>query len=105
MEIGENMTYEELKDIEEAEVEFDSDASEVNEGVCEECGERLVKIVENRSVLDGAITFHIIKLKCVKCGKEYLDLNQAEKYDFILALEKALKEKKSLEALSRKIEN
>lgn len=99
MEIGENMTFEELKNKEEVKVDFDSSASEVNEGICVECGEKLIKIVENRSIPDGAITFHIIKLRCLKCGKEYLDLHQAEKYDFLFSLENAIKQKRLLFSL------
>lgn len=95
------MSFEELEKLKEAEIEIDSTAFEVNEGRCKACSGRLIKIVENRSVLDGAITFHIIKLKCLTCGKEYLDLDQAEKYDFLLLLEKATKQ--PLNILSRKI--
>lgn len=97
------MSVEELEKFREEKLEMDSGAFEVNEGVCKDCGGRLIKIVETRSVLDGAITFHIIKLKCLKCGKEYLDLDQAEKYDFLLILEKAIKQKQPLEVLSKSI--
>ena len=103
MEEEESNSFEELKDMDEVEMEFDSGASEVNEGVCKECGERLVKVVENRNLLNGAITFHIIKLRCEKCGKEYLDLGQAEKYDFLITLEKAIKAK-ALRTLAERIE-
>ena len=96
-----NMSLEELRKLREEKLEIERDAFEVNEGICKDCNEKLVKIVENRNVLDGSITFHIIKLKCMKCGKEYLDLDQAEKYDFLLTLEKAVKQ--PLESLSKKI--
>ena len=101
MEEAEDMTLEELEKLEEADIEIDEDASEVNEGVCQECNGKLIKVVENRSILDGAITFHIIKLRCSQCRKEYLDLDQAEKYDFALVLEKAVKQ--PLDKLSRRI--
>ena len=97
----ENLSIEELENLEEVSLDIDEEAFEVNEGVCKECGGKLIKIVENRSILDGTITFHIIKLKCQNCGKEYLDLDQAEKYDFALLLEKAVKQ--PLDKLSRKI--
>ena len=103
MEEGENMSFEELNKLEEEKVEFGKEISEVNECVCKDCDEKLVKIVENRSLLDGTITFHIIKLKCMKCGKEYLDLDQAEKYDFLFTLEKAIKSQQALKVLARKI--
>ena len=101
MEATEDMTIDELEKLQEVDVNMDKDAFEVNDGVCKECNEKLVKIVQNKSILDGAITFHIIKLKCPKCGKEYLDLDQAEKYDFTLILEKAVKQ--PLDKLSRRI--
>lgn len=83
-------------------IEINEKAFEVNEGICRKCNEKLIKIVENKSLIDGTITFHIIKLKCPKCEKKYLDLDQAEKYDFFLTLEGASK-KESLEKLTKKI--
>ena len=103
MEEGEDLSFEELNNLKEEKIELTSVNFEVNEGLCKDCGEKLIKIVENRSLLDGAITFHIIKLKCPNCGKEYLDLEQAEKYDFLLTLEKAIKQKKALTLLAKKI--
>ena len=104
MEEGKDMSFEKLSGLEEAELEFDSRAFEVTEGICKDCGEKLTKVVENKNILDGAITFHIIKLRCLRCGKEYLDLDQAEKYDFLLALSNAIKNKKALDFLAKKIE-
>ncbi len=101
MENEENIYLEEIEKLEEAKLEIEEDAFEVNEGICKDCNEKLIKVVENRSILDGTITFHIIKLKCQKCGKEYLDLDQAEKYDFALLLEKATQQPLSI--LSKKI--
>ena len=97
----EDLSLEELKELEEESFDLDKNAFEVNDGICKDCGGRLIKIVENRNILDGAITFHIIKLKCQNCGKEYLDLNQAEKYDFALLLERAVRQ--PLDKLSRRI--
>jgi len=96
------MSIEELKTMKEEVLEINKEAFEVNEGICKDCNVKLLKIVENRSIFGGAISFHIIKLKCPKCGKEYLDLDQAEKYDFLLTLEKVSKEK-SLDILTKKI--
>lgn len=97
----EKMSLMELEKLKEIKIELDKTAFEVNNGICKKCKNKLVKIVENRNVLDGSMTFHIIKLRCEKCGKEYLDLDQAEKYDLLLALEKAMKQ--PLETLSEKI--
>jgi uncharacterized protein with PIN domain len=98
-----DMTVEELEKLEEEELEVDSSAFDVSEGVCKDCGEKLVRVVEDRNLLDGAITFHIVKLKCEKCGKEYLDLEQSDKYDFLLSLEKAVKGSKGLKVLAERL--
>ncbi len=95
------MSLMELEKLKEVKIRIDKTAFEVNEGICKKCREKLAKIVENKSILDGSMTFHIIKLKCLKCRKEYLDLDQAEKYDFLLTLEKAMNQ--PLENLSEKI--
>jgi len=102
MEEGEDLSFDELNQLEEARIDFDGETSGVNGGSCE-CGGELVKIVENRDFLEGSISFHIIKLKCDSCGKEYLDLNQADKYDFLLTLERAIKNKIALKVLAKKI--
>jgi len=94
--IEENMSYEELKKLQEENIEIDEDSFEVNNGVC--CNEKMIKIVDNRNLFEGALTFHIIKLKCSMCGKEYMDLDQAEKYDLLLKLEK-----QPIEILTKKI--
>ncbi len=101
MENEEDASLEEIEKFKEVELEIDKDAFEVNEGTCQDCNEKLIKMVENRSILNGTISFHIIKLRCPKCGKEYLDLDQAEKYDFALLLEKATQQPISI--LTRKI--
>ena len=96
------MSLEELKQLQEEKFEVAEDASTVNEGICKECHEKMIKIVENRSIFNGALTFHVIKLKCQQCGKEYLDLDQAETYDLFLTLEKMSKEN-PLEIIAKKI--
>src|SRR3989344_6344185 len=104
MEEGENIGYEELENLKEESLELGENVFEVNEGNCSNCDEKLVKVVENKSLLNGMLTFHIIKLRCLNCGKEYLDLEQAEKYDFFLLLERELKKKYALQTLSRKLQ-
>lgn len=75
--------FEEVKDF-----EIDGDSLKVSEGICPECNMKMDKVIENRNLFDGALTFHIIKYRCQKCNKEYMDLKQAEKYDFYLSLKK-----------------
>ena len=96
-----DFNIEDLENFEESKIEFESKSNEVNDGKCMSCNEKLVKVLENRNLLNGAITFHIIKLRCPKCKKEYLDLDEAEKYDFFLLLEKAIKQ--PLDKLNRKL--
>ena len=104
MEEGEDFKLEELENLEEEKLELEEDAFEANDGTCNECGGKLEKIVENRSLLNGMLTFHITKLRCSVCGKEYLNLEQAEKYDFLLLLERELKKKHALQSLSKKLQ-
>ena len=87
------MMLEELKKFPEELVVIEKRAFTVNNGMCKDCNAKLVKVIEDRRVLEGAATFHITKLKCPNCRKVYLDLDNAEKYDFLLMLEKAAKEK------------
>lgn len=96
------MSEEELKQLPEESITIENHAFTVKGGICKDCSIKLMKVIENRSVLEGAVTFHITKLKCPTCGKVYLDLDQAERYDFLLMLEKAAKEK-PLALLAKKI--
>lgn len=100
MEYGKDMTLEEMEKLEEVKFEIDKDTFEAKEGICPDCNEKFIKIVENRNVGD-LVTFHITKLKCPKCGRKYLDLNNAEKYDMLLMLEKAFRQ--PINILSKKI--
>lgn len=101
MDYGKDMTLEELENLEEVHIEFDKNAGHVEEGICPDCNEKFIKVVENRDVGDW-VTIHITKLKCPKCGKEYFDLEQGKKYAIILLLEKAFKQ--PIGILSKKVE-
>ncbi len=68
-------------------------AFRVDKATCPDCGIKMQKIIENKSLFDGSLTFHIIKLKCEKCKKEYLDLEQGEVYDLFLTMDKRLSKK------------
>jgi transposase-like protein len=85
----EDLSEEEFSEFEEVKsAKIDTDSLKVSEGACPECNEKMDKIIENKNLFDGALTFHIIKYKCQKCNKEYMDLEQAEKYDLYLSLKK-----------------
>ena len=87
-EIYEELNEEELNKLEEINVEIDENSFEVSDGVCPECDKKMSKYIANFDLFDGALTFHIIKFRCDKCKKEYLDMNEAEKYDFYLLIKK-----------------
>ena len=94
MELYEELKEEELSEFEEVnDFLIDKNSFKLSEGFCPECTQRMDKIIENKNLLDGALTFHIIKYKCAKCKKEYLDLNEAQKYDLFLKLEKVGRER------------
>ena len=81
------MKYQEVK------TKFSEKAFRVDKAICPNCGTKMQKIIENKSIFDGSLTFHIIKLKCESCKKEYLDLEQAEVYDLFLTMNKHLSKK------------
>ena len=89
----EDLSLEELEKLKEVKIKVDKDSFKVTEGICPKCNNKMVKVIENNSLFDGALTFHIIKFRCDKCKKEYMDLEQAEKYDLFLALKKISGEK------------
>ena len=87
-EIYEDLNEEELDKLEEVNIKIDENSFEVSEGICPECNEKMSKYIANFNLFDGALTFHLIKFRCDKCKKEYLDMNEAEKYDFYLLMKK-----------------
>ena len=88
----------------EIDVDINTNAFKVDNATCPNCGIKMEKIIENKSLFDGSVTFHIIKLKCEKCKKEYMDLEQAAKYDLFLIMTKNLGNK-PLEKVSKAISN
>ncbi len=89
----EDLSLEELEKMEEVEFEIDPGAFKVDKAFCPDCKKKMEQIVENKDLFDGTMTIHIIKFKCEQCGKEYLDLNQAEKYNLYLKLSKVAPER------------
>ena len=87
-ELFEDLREKELEAMEKVKVEIDEDSFKVTTGVCPSCNVKMEKIIENKNLFDGAITFHIIKFRCAKCGKKFLDIGQAQKYDLYSLLEK-----------------
>lgn len=72
----------------EVKMEIGEKAFKAGKAVCSCCDLKMRKVIENKSLFDGSLTFHIIKLRCEKCNREYLDLEQAEVYDMYLILNK-----------------
>jgi len=97
-----NLSLEELEKLKKIKTQVDNSFFKVTEGICPKCNEKMIKVIENDSLFDGALTFHIIKLRCNKCKKEYMDLEQAEKYDMFLALKK-ISEKKPIDFVSNNL--
>lgn len=92
MELYEDLKEEELSKFEEVkDLVIDKDSFKLSEGFCPECNQKMDKVIENKNLFDGAVTFHIIKYRCTKCNKEYLDLEQAEKLDLFLIINKLSK--------------
>gem|GEM_PF-2310812 len=60
---------------------------------CLDCKIKMIKYKEDKSLFDGAMTFNFIKLRCPQCKKEYLNLEEAKKYDQYLKLKKMGREK------------
>ena len=87
--------------LKEVKMKVGEKAFRVDRAICPQCGLKMHKIIENKSLFDGALTFHIIKLKCEKCEREYLDLEQAQVYDLFLIFNKTYSGK-SLERLTEK---
>lgn len=79
--------------LEEVEMKLDEKAFRVDKATCPSCGLKMHKIIENKSLFEGSLTFHIIKLHCEKCHREYLDLEQAQVYDLFLIFNKAFQHK------------
>ena len=77
----------ELEKLEEVKTfKIDNESFKVVEGFCPVCNKKMNKLIENKSLFDGTLTFHIIKFRCDKCDKEFLDLEQAKSYDLFLLL-------------------
>ncbi len=92
MELYEDLNEEGLSKFEEVkDLVIDKNSFKVSEGFCPECSEKMDKVIENMNLFDGALTFHIIKYRCSKCDKEYLDSEQAEKLDFFLTIKRLSK--------------
>jgi len=71
------------------EVEFKMDnGGALNKLVCQNCKIKMKKLITNKNLFHGSVTFHIETFKCENCGGEYLDLKEAEKYDLFLILKK-----------------
>lgn len=88
-EMYQDLSEEKLNEFEEVkDFKIDENSFKVSEGICPECNEKMDKVIENLNLFDGALTFHLIKFRCQKCKREFMDLRQAEKYDFYLSLKK-----------------
>lgn len=82
------------KDIgEEVKFTFSKDAFKDNDIHCDECGSKMkrVRTLVDLPVTDLKVTIELFR--CEKCGVEYLNGEQAKKFDKVLIITKALSEK------------
>ena len=91
-ELYEDLSEEELDKFEKVkDFEIDENSLKISDGICLGCNEKMDKVIENLNLFDGALTFHLIKYRCSRCKKEYMDLEQAEKYDLYSSLKRLRK--------------
>jgi len=86
--------YENLKpeDLEEDEIEFEIDKGALKGPLtCTKCNKKMEKTIVDFDLPGMAITLHLEAYKCLKCNKEYLSGDQAEKFDNMLILMDVLK--------------
>ena len=89
------INYEDIgpEDLEEGEIEVDIDKDAFKGPlVCAECNKKMQKTIINLNLPGKAITLHLEAYRCIKCNKEYLSGDQAEKFDNMLVLIDALKQ-------------
>jgi transposase-like protein len=92
MEPYQDLTQEEIEELETADFQILPQAAQVEEGVCPSCENEMRQVVRNYSIYDGSITFHLISFRCTECEETYLDLEQAQKYDLYRLLQETPEE-------------
>ncbi|MBS3156736.1 hypothetical protein J4442_01010 [Candidatus Woesearchaeota archaeon] len=87
----ENLKPEDLEN-EEVELEIDKDAFK-GPLICKTCNKKMQNTVIDFDLPGKEVTLHLEAFKCTKCNKESLSGDQAEKFDKMLVLIDALKQK------------
>src|SRR3989344_4703140 len=89
------MEFEDLKEEdlkEEVALEIEERAFE-RPAFCVKCKRKMDAVATDFQMPGGELTLHIIASKCSKCGKELLNVKQAEKLQEMLFLLDAIKDK------------
>ena len=88
--------YEDLKpeDLEDTEVQMEIRENAFKSPLfCNRCNRKMGKVLLDFDLPGGDITLHFESYKCSRCKREYLSGEQAEKFDSMLALIDASKQK------------
>ncbi len=78
---------------EEIEVTIHKDAFRAGELHCDNCNKKMDKVSLDVEIPGTSLVIRLESFRCGKCGKEYLNGEQAEKLDRALAVSKAITRK------------
>lgn len=89
------MEFEQLKeeDLEGEEIKLDIAEEAFERAYCLKCNKIMKEVRTDFELPGGEYTLHLIASKCTRCGKESLSGNQVEKFQEMLSLMDAIKDK------------
>ena len=79
--------------MEEVEFRIDKDAFKAKELHCDTCNKKMNRVSLDMEVPETSLFVHLESFKCGKCGKEYLNGEQAKKLDRALAISNVIARK------------
>lgn len=74
-------------------VKIDKEAFKAKELHCDRCNKKMAKVSLDIAIPDTLLSIHLEAFKCKRCGKEYLNAEQAKKLDRALAISKVIAKK------------
>lgn len=78
---------------EEVKFKINKDAFKSKELHCDNCNKKMTKISLDVDIPETSLTIHLEAFRCEKCGKEYLNGEQAKKLDRALAVANVISKK------------
>lgn len=87
-EFEEKLTVEDFE--EEIGVKIDKQAFRAKKLYCDSCNRKMDEFLLDVEIPDTQLTIHAKVFRCGKCGREYLNGEQAKKIDRALAISKAI---------------